>query len=258
MEFIDTHAHLYLEQFANDVDEVLARAKGEGVSRIILPNIDKASMPALLALTERHPDLCIPLPGLHPTHVTTDYEEEVQAVSDALASQRYMGVGEIGIDLYWDKTYFKEQQNVFEMQLGMALDHNLPVVIHARESFDEIFEIVSQTKYSRLTGVFHAFTGTLPQAEKIVSLGFFLGIGGVVTFKNSQLSEVVRQVDLKHLVLETDAPYLAPVPHRGKRNESAYIRIIAEHVAGIKKLSIVQVAKVTTSNAKEVFKLQTI
>ena len=255
MIFIDTHSHLYLSQFDNDIDEVINRACEAKVEKIILPNIDSKSIKPLHSICSRYPDLCIPLMGLHPTHIKEDYQDELNAVVDQLSQYKYKAVGEIGIDLYWDKTYLLQQQQAFEQQLNYALENGLPVVIHARDSFHEILEIVGETKYSDLQGIFHAFTGDIKVAEQVVDRGFLLGIGGIVTFKNSNLYDVIASIDLCHLVLETDSPYLAPVPYRGKRNESSYIPIIAEYLAQIKKTGIDEIAEITTANAQRLFRI---
>jgi TatD DNase family protein len=255
MSFIDTHAHLYLNQFDNDIDEVIKRATDVHVDTIILPNIDSASIKPLHNLAERYPDFCVPLMGLHPTHIKENYQQELTRVFSQLGQYAYKGMGEIGIDLYWDKTFLMQQQLAFEQQLDYALENDLPVVIHARDSFNEILEIVKGNRYSNLKGIFHAFTGDRNLAEEIIDLGYLLGIGGIITFKNSHLSDVIGEIDLCHLVLETDSPYLAPTPFRGKRNESSYVPIIADYLAQIKKTGIEEVAEITSANAKKLFQL---
>jgi TatD DNase family protein len=255
MQFIDTHSHLYLKEFESDINEVLDRARKEEISKIILPNIDSSSITSLHDLTNRYPDLCIPLMGLHPTNVKGNFEKELELIFNQLDKFSYKGIGEIGIDLYWDKTYKEEQMAAFKMQLNYALKKNLPVVIHARDSFREILDIVKVSEYTGLKGIFHAFTGNNLLAMEIIGLGFKLGIGGIVTFKNSGLAEVIRNINLEHLVLETDSPYLAPVPFRGKRNESSYVRLVAEKIAQVMGKSLEEVAEVTTRNAKEIFSL---
>ncbi len=255
MQLIDTHAHLYLEDFDDDLEQTIQRSINKQVDNIILPNIDSSTFQRLHRLTDRFPENCVPLMGLHPTHVKESYETELEKVLSRFDLYDYKGIGEIGIDLYWDKTFLREQIIVFERQLALAVTKNLPVVIHARDSFDEIFQSILKTQFAGLRGIFHAFTGTRGQAELVIAKGFKIGIGGIVTFKNSHLSEVVQSIDLDHIVLETDSPYLAPVPYRGKRNESSYIRIIAEKVAEIKGISIEEVAERTTKNAIELFNL---
>lgn len=254
MILTDTHTHLYSEQFKEDIDEVVQKAINLGISRFFLPNIDSGYTAALLALAKKYPDNMFPMMGLHPCSVKADYQQELTHVEKMLSEHQVVAIGEIGIDLYWDKTFFKEQQVAFRHQIRLAKANNLPFVIHCRDAFDEIFEILDEENDENMRGIFHCFTGTLEQAEKIIAYGGFkLGIGGVVTFKNAGLDKVVEQINLEHLVLETDAPYLAPVPYRGKRNESAYIIEIATKVANLKQVSLEEVAKITTSNSKTVF-----
>ncbi len=250
---IDTHAHLYLEDFMHDTQEVIQRAYSIGVKKIILPNIDSGSIKKLFELSDAYPQICFPLIGLHPTSVETDYRDELEAVEYWLGKRKVFGIGEIGIDLYWDKTRVKEQSDAFRYQLNLAKSHRLPVVIHVRESFNEVYSIVREEQDGSLRGIFHCFSGTLEEAKKITAEGFFLGIGGVITFKNSNLAEVIQQVDISHLVLETDSPYLAPVPKRGQRNESSYLPAVAKKIAEIHNCSVEQVAKVTSENAKSLF-----
>jgi TatD DNase family protein len=254
MILTDTHTHLYSEQFKDDIDEVVQKAIKLGISRFFLPNIDSGYTNALLALAKKYPDNMFPMMGLHPCSVKADYKQELERVEKMLSEHKVVAIGEIGIDLYWDKTFLKEQQAAFRHQIRLAKANNLPFVIHCRDAFDEIFEILDEENDENMRGIFHCFTGTLEQAQKIINYGGFkLGIGGVVTFKNAGLDKVVEQLDLKHLVLETDAPYLAPVPYRGKRNESAYIIEITTKIADLKQVSIEEVAKITTANSKTVF-----
>jgi TatD DNase family protein len=251
--FIDTHTHLYSEEFANDIDEVLQKAIDAGVAKFFLPNIDSSSVDGLHKLCEKYPKHCFPMMGLHPCSVKEDYLEELSIVYTLLQTKKYFAVGEIGIDLYWDKTFYAQQADAFEKQLNWALTFDLPVVIHCRNSFDEIYEVLSSFK-KLPKGIFHCFSGTEEQAHKIIgNTNFKLGIGGVLTFKNSGLDKAIANIDLKHLVLETDSPYLAPVPYRGKRNESAYIPLIAARLADLKTCSVSEVATITTANAYEVF-----
>jgi len=250
----DTHTHLYTEQLHEDIDNVIKNAIDKGVERLFLPNIDIASINNMMDLSERYPNNCFPMMGLHPTSVKDNYKEDLIIVEDWLEKHKFCAVGEIGIDLYWDKTHQKEQEEAFRFQIEIAKKHNLPFIVHCRDSFDEIFKIMDELNDDNMRGIFHCFTGDINQAKHIINYGGFkLGIGGVVTFKNSGLDKVVEQIDLAHLVLETDSPYLAPTPHRGKRNESAYLYNIAEKVADIYKLSMEEVAEVTTANSKEVF-----
>jgi TatD DNase family protein len=251
--FIDTHTHLYLEEFNADRDAMIARAVKAGVEKYFLPNIDSTSVESLHKLCEQYPTRCFPMMGLHPCSVKENYKEELAIVHDLLQKRKYIAVGEIGLDLYWDKTFFQQQVEAFETQIQWALEMNLPIVIHCRDAFNEIYEVL--VKFNTLPkGIFHCFSGTVEQAEKIIALkNFKLGIGGVVTFKNSGLDKTVEQLDLKHIVLETDAPYLTPVPYRGQRNESAYISIIARRIAEIKNCNVGHLAEVTTQNAEEIF-----
>ena len=254
MQFIDTHAHLYLEQFENDRDEMIAAAINSGVVKMFLPNIDSDTIGPMNDLCAKFPNNCFPMIGLHPSHVKENFQDELKRVKEEAATGNYIAIGEIGIDLYWDKTYLPQQQEAFAAQLQLAKDLHLPVAIHARDSFDEIFEILDQYNDSDLTGVLHCFTGSLEQAERVIDYGgFYLGIGGVATFKNGGLDQVIPFVDLDYLVLETDAPFLAPKPHRGKRNESQYIPIIADRIANLKGIKIEEVAEVTTRNAMKLF-----
>ncbi|MDT8411996.1 MAG: TatD family hydrolase [Vicingaceae bacterium] len=254
MILTDTHTHLYSEQFKEDIDEVVQKAINLGISRFFLPNIDSDYTNALLALVKKYPDNMFPMMGLHPCSVKANYQQELEQVEKMLSEHQVVAIGEIGIDLYWDKTFLKEQQTAFRHQIRLAKANNLPFVIHCRDAFDAIFEILDEENDENMRGIFHCFTGNLEQALKIINYGGFkLGIGGVVTFKNAGLDKVVEQINLEHLVLETDAPYLAPVPYRGKRNESAYIIEIATKVASLKQVSIEEVALITTKNSEEVF-----
>ncbi len=255
MTFCDTHAHLYLEEFAADRPEVIRRAAEAGVTQIYLPNIDSTSIKDLLDLASRHSDSCFPMMGLHPTSVKANYEEELDLVEKYLSDPQYKfsAIGEIGIDLYWDKTFEVQQREAFSRQLDLALNHSLPVAVHTRNSFDLAADIIESKHTTALRGIFHCFSGNLAQARRAVALGFLLGIGGVVTYKNSGLQKVVEEIPLEHLVLETDAPFLPPVPHRGERNESAYIPFIAQRIAELKSISLEEVARVTTENAVRLF-----
>jgi TatD DNase family protein len=256
MQLIDTHAHLYSEQFDTDRNEVVKRAIDSGVEKLFLPNIDEKSIESMLKLTKDFPNNCFAMMGLHPCSVLENVEHQLKHIESYFLSNNFIAVGEIGIDLYWDRTYFEQQKIAFKTQLEWAKKYKLPAIIHVRDSFDEVFEIVDEVNNEQLTGIFHCFTGTIEQAQKIINYGGFkLGIGGVVTFKNSHLPEIINQLDLSHLVLETDAPYLAPAPHRGKRNESSYIPIIAEKVAEIKQVSLKEIATITTQNALEIFQM---
>ncbi len=255
MNLTDTHTHLYLDAFETDRQQVVERSIAQGVTSMLLPNIDNGSLDALIALSDQYPGHCFPMVGLHPTSVRTDYEAELEKLFSRFEERRFIAIGEIGIDLYWDRTFFPQQQSAFRIQLEFALKTGLPVVIHSRDSFDAIMSILVDYKNSGLSGVFHCFTGTLEEAQRAVDAGFKLGIGGVVTFKNSGLDKVVKEIELKHLLLETDSPFLAPLPFRGKRNESAYINLIANKLSEIKQLTKEEVARATTQNAIDLFNL---
>ncbi|MBN1339768.1 MAG: TatD family hydrolase [Bacteroidales bacterium] len=252
---VDTHAHLYSGEFDSDREAVVENAIENGIKTILLPNIDSKSVKPMLDLCRRFPRTCFPMIGLHPTSVKEDYREELMETGSWLDRERFSAIGETGIDLYWDKTFQKEQEFAFRHQIRLAIDYKLPLVIHSREAHEVIINIVREFVSEGLTGVFHCFSGTHKQAQEITSMGFRLGIGGVVTYKKSGLDSVIEQTDLKHILLETDSPYLAPVPFRGRRNESAYLRHIAEKIAGIKKVSVEEVSLITTANAMEMFKL---
>ncbi|MBK6362440.1 MAG: TatD family hydrolase [Saprospiraceae bacterium] len=251
--FTDTHAHVYVEEFGNDLSEVLKRAGEAGVDHIFMPNIDSGSIPALHKV-EADYTFCTAMMGLHPCHVGENFNEELKIVKEWLFGRRYAAVGEIGIDLYWDKTFVHEQEMAFRQQTEWALELNLPIVIHSRESLDMTISIVSEYVAKGISGVFHCFTGTREQAFKIVDMGFFLGIGGVVTYKNSHLGEVLEDIPMKNIVLETDSPYLPPVPYRGKRNEPSFIIEVAKKLSLIKKMEISEIGSITTNNAKNLFR----
>jgi TatD DNase family protein len=254
MQLTDTHTHLYLPDFSDDIDKVIGRAIDGGVTKMLLPNIDSKTIKAMNSLAARYKDNIYQMMAVHPGSIREDFEQELKIVEDELARGCYVAVGETGIDLYWEKKYIKEQMLAFERQIRLAIEFNLPVVIHARNSFAEIFTSLDKFKNSGLRGVFHAFTGNIDQARHIIdNFNFKLGIGGIVTFKNSGLDRVVSEIDIEHIVLETDSPFLAPVPFRGKRNESGYLVYIAGKVAEIKSLGQLKVAEVTTRNAEDIF-----
>jgi TatD DNase family protein len=252
---IDSHSHIYSEEFNNDRDKVIQRAFDVGVKKIILPNIDSSSIESMLKLSDNYPESCFPLIGLHPTSVNETYKKELEIIESWLEKTKFYGIGEIGIDLYWDKTFLKEQEDVFRYQIKLAKNLKLPIVIHVRNSFNEVFSILKKELDGNLTGIFHCFSGDITEAQKIIGLGFKLGIGGVVTYKNSTLPQILKQVDIHHLVLETDTPYLAPVPFRGKRNESSYIIYIAQKVAEIYNIGVEDVAEITSRNVLYLFKI---
>jgi len=256
MNWIDTHAHLYSEQFQEDQDEMMQRSFRDSVDTILLPNIDKDSIQPLLDLVKKYPNNCYPMMGLHPGAVGADWAEQLALMKPYFTSHAMVAVGEIGMDLYWDKTYIEEQVLAFREQINWAKELQLPIVIHARDAFDEIFEILDETMDDKLTGVFHCFTGNLDQANKILTYpNFYMGIGGVVTYKKAALDEVLVHVPLDKLMMETDAPYLPPVPYRGKRNESAFLVHSAQKLSDIHNVSLSDLAEITSLNAKKLFHL---
>jgi TatD DNase family protein len=256
MFLIDTHTHLFSEAFDEDRTEIVERALDAGINTLLLPNIDTESIGPMHDLCQRYPNNCFPMMGLHPGSVKEDWEQQLDVIREWLFSEKYVAVGEIGMDLYWDKTFQKEQEEAFRRQITWAKELNLPIVIHARDAFDEIFEVVDDLHDDSLSGVFHCFTGSLEQAMKIKEYGTFkIGVGGVLTFKKSGLDEVVKEIPLDLLVLETDAPYLAPSPHRGKRNESSYLALVADKLAEVKRMRTEEIAEITTKNARELFNL---
>ena len=252
-ELIDTHAHLYLKAFNNDLNEMIGRAVGRRIERIFLPNLDSTTIEEMNRLCERYTGICFPMIGLHPTSVKENYREELKIIEAELKKDKYIAIGETGIDLYWDKTFQEEQRTAFRTQLEWAKQYDLPVVIHARESFGEIFEMMDEEYTPDLKGVFHSFTGSTEQARKILSYGFYIGINGIVTFKNSGLDKIVNDIPQEKLLLETDAPFLAPTPHRGKRNESVYVLEVLKKIAEIKALEPENLANITTKNALTLF-----
>lgn len=249
----DTHTHLYSEEFEQDQHDMMQRAINAGVSRFFIPAIDSTCTEAMYELEKNYPENVFLMMGLHPTYVKDNYEDELQHVAQELAKRKFYAVGEIGIDLYWDKTHLAQQQDAFRRQIKLAKEYKLPIVIHCREAFDEIFEILEEEKSADLFGIFHCFSGTYEQALQAISYNMKLGIGGVVTFKNGKIDQFLNQIDLEHIVLETDAPYLAPVPYRGKRNESSYIVSVAEKLAQIYGLTVAEIATQTTANSIAVF-----
>lgn len=253
--FTDTHTHLYSEEFDLDRSEMMQRAIDNGVSRFFIPAIDSTCTKAMYDLERNYPDNVFLMMGLHPTYVKDNYKEELQHVENELAKRKFIAIGEIGIDLYWDKTHLAEQQFAFRKQIQLAKQYKLPIVIHCREAFDEIFEILEEEKSPELFGIFHCFTGTYEQALQAISYNMKLGIGGVVTFKNGKIDQFLNQIDLKHIVLETDSPYLAPIPYRGKRNESSYLVNVADKLAQIYGVSINEIATITTHNSVEIFSI---
>jgi TatD DNase family protein len=255
MIITDTHTHLYIDSFDEDRDEVMQRALDAGVTRFFVPAIDSEFTNSMLELEKTYPEHIYLMTGLHPTHVKDNYRDELDHVKSTLESRDFVAIGEIGIDLYWDKSTLAIQQEAFRYQIKLAKKHQLPIVIHSRESFNEIFEILEEEKGEDLFGIFHCFTGTLEQARKAIGLNMKLGIGGVVTFKNGKIDKFLGEIDLKHIVLETDSPYLAPTPYRGKRNESSYVLRVLEKLSEIYNRPIEEIAEITTKNSKDVFKV---
>jgi TatD DNase family protein len=252
---VDTHSHLYSEEFRSDIAEVLRRAESEGVEKIYLPAIDSNSANSMFELEKMYPGRCLAMMGLHPCYVKENYLEELEFVKGWLQTRRFAAVGEIGLDYYWDRNFDSQQMDAFSFQVDLALQFDLPVVIHSRDSMDASIKLIEGKQDGKLRGIFHCFSGTYEQAVQIIDLGFLLGIGGVLTYKKSGLSEVVEKLPMEALVLETDAPYLTPVPFRGKRNESSYIRYVAARLAEIKRLPEEDVARITTANAERLFKI---
>ena len=253
---IDTHSHIYSEEFDADRVEVIANAQAVGVEHVILSNVDSSTLEPMRQLTQAYPDFCSMAVGLHPTSVTADYQAELECVESELKRGGYVAIGEIGIDLYWDETFNQEQIVVFEQQLQWAVEYKLPVIIHTRKAFAEVFASLSKFRGADLRGVFHCFGGGIEEARKAVSLGFLLGIGGVVTYKNSHLSEILREIGIDYLLLETDAPYLSPVPYRGKRNEPQFMIKTAQTLSMVFQLSVEKIDEITTKNAKKLFNIR--
>ena len=252
--YIDTHSHIYEEEFREDREAVVQRAREAGVNYIVLPDIDSESRNRMLDLAARHPEMLFPLAGLHPTSVYENYKTELAQVEKALGNHTFYGIGECGIDLYWDKSYYREQIKAFEHQLGIAKETGLPVIIHSRDSLEVIFEVLKKHPYTR--GILHCFPGNAAEARQAIDMGYLLGIGGVVTFKKSQMADTLREIGPANIVLETDSPYLTPVPFRGKRNESSYIQLIAQKIAELTGLETKKIEEITTQNALNLFNLQ--
>ena len=253
MKFVDSHCHLYLEEFDADRAETLARSKDAGVEKLILPNVDTYSLTALLNCLKLDSQALFSAMGIHPCSIKENFKSELLKIEAAVSLYQPIAIGEIGMDLYWDKTFFEEQKQAFETQISWAISLNIPVIIHNRDAFEETFKIVR--KYPKLRGVFHAFSGNVEQAKQVVDAGFYLGIGGVVTFKNGGVDKILKDVPLQNIVLETDAPYLTPVPFRGKRNEPAYIPLISEKMASIYERSILDIADITWKNSHDLFSI---
>lgn len=250
----DTHAHIYSEEFSSDRADMLARCQDAGVEKIYMPNVDHTSIDGMLEVESRNVGRCVAMMGLHPCSVKADFERELYQVEQWLSKRSFAAVGEIGTDLYWDKTFWEQQKEAFNIQAGWALKFKLPVVLHCRESINETIDLLRPFASEGLTGIFHCFSGTLEQAREITAMGFNLGIGGVATFKNGGLDKVIPSVQLENIVLETDSPYLAPVPYRGKRNEPSYLALIAQRVADLREIPLARLGEATTANAKRIFK----
>ena len=253
MIFTDTHNHLYSSQFQEDRNEMMQRSINAGVSRLFVPSIDSSYTQKMYDLESQFPDTVFLMMGLHPTYVKENYLNELAHVETELEKRKFYAVGEIGMDLYWDKTFLKEQQHAFQYQIQLAKKYKLGINIHCRDAFNETFEVLESEKATDLFGIFHCFTGDLNQAQRAISLGMKLGIGGVATFKNGKIDQFLNEIDLQHIVLETDSPYLAPLPHRGKRNESSYITLVAQKLSEIYNLPIEEIARITTENSISVF-----
>ena len=258
MKLIDTHCHLYLPEFDSDRNDVIHRAQESHVDKFFLPNIDSSSVNSMLLLSAANSGICYPMMGLHPGSVKDDWLREITIIEKYLFNTtglKFYGIGETGLDGYWDKSYVHKQKENFQRHIGWAKELHLPIIIHSREATEECIALIKENKDENLTGIFHCFTGTIEQAHEIADMDFYLGIGGVVTFKNAGLDKVLEQIDLEHIVLETDSPYLAPVPYRGKRNETSYLKLIVSKIAVIKNLPLEEVASITTRNAMRVFQL---
>ncbi|MDJ1470137.1 TatD family hydrolase [Xanthocytophaga flava] len=253
MQFVDTHAHIYGDQFNNDREVMLKRTFSAGVTKIFMPNVDSTSIEGMLALEDQYPDHCFSMMGVHPCSIETDFERELKIAEDWLAKRKFVAIGEIGLDYYWSMEFVEQQKEALKIQVSWAKKYDLPIVIHCRDSFRDTVAVLAETGITGLKGIFHCFSGSIEDAQIAIDMGFKLGIGGVSTFKNGGLDKVIPFVELKHLVLETDSPYLAPVPYRGKRNETSYIPLIAQRVADLKGISVATVAEVTTQNALSLF-----
>lgn len=255
MQLVDTHTHIYLPEFDSDRDEAVKRAVGNGVVKLLMPNIDISSFEAMQDASERYKGICYPMLGLHPTSVKEDYLEQLDNLEKLFVENEFVAIGEIGIDLYWDKTHLSEQTRAMKRQVEFAIRYDLPVVIHSRDSFPEVFSVLDEFRGEKLKGVLHAFSGTVNDAQKAIEMGFMLGIGGPLTFRNSKLELIIRETGIEHVLLETDSPYLAPVPHRGKRNESSYLRIVNQKLSGICGISEEESAGITYENSCRLFKI---
>jgi TatD DNase family protein len=255
MSLIDTHSHIYLSEFDNDRKAMLERAEKEAIVKILMPAIDSNTHPQMLEAERNFPNQCLSMIGLHPCSVKEDYKDELQIVQKFLQQRKFIAIGETGLDFYWDLTFKEQQFEAFQLQIEWALEYDLPIIIHSRNSTDECIEMIKRNQDGKLKGVFHCFSGTVEQGHQIIDLGFYLGIGGVLTFKNSGLDAVMEKLQLENVILETDAPYLAPVPFRGKRNECSYLKYVAQKLAEVKQMQFEEIARITTSNAEKLFGL---
>jgi TatD DNase family protein len=253
MVFTDTHTHLFSDELKPELDQLLGTAIDAGIERYFMPNIDSSSIEALFDVENKYPGKCFPMMGLHPCSVKENWRDELNIVEQWLSKRKFAAVGEMGIDLYWDKTFIDEQKIVFTRQVEMANEYKLPIVIHTRDSFEVAYELLQRTTKLEPCGIFHCFTGNAEQAKRVIDMGFYLGIGGVVTFKNGGIDKVLPEISMDNIVLETDSPYLAPVPFRGKRNDPVYLIKVAEKIAAIKEISVMEVANITTQNSKKIF-----
>ena len=251
--FTDSHIHLYLKEFDDDRNLLIKNAIDNNITKFLLPNIDNSTLPQLLNLHKQNPNLFFPMIGLHPCSVTKNYKHDLDLLYESINLYPFIGVGEVGIDLYWEQKFIQEQKEAFKLQINWAKKHHLPLIIHCRNSFNEVYDILKSEKSDNLYGVFHCFSGTLEEAQKIIDLGFYLGIGGIITFKNSQLPNVIEQINLKHLVVETDAPFLTPHPMRGKRNEPRFLTLIIDKIAKIKNTTSNIVGEITNQNIDDIF-----
>jgi len=255
MQLIDTHCHIYTREFDSDRDNMIGRATEAGVGQMLMPAIDSDEHENMLRLQEQYPGICLAMMGVHPCSIKEDFKKELEIAKTWFQKQSFIAVGEIGLDFHWDLTFKEQQYQAFHEQIGWALQYDIPIVIHSREATDECIAVVKEHQKGKLKGVFHCFGGTLEQARQIMDLGFYLGIGGVLTFKKSGLDAVMKELDLSKVILETDAPYLAPVPFRGKRNECSYIKYVAQKLADIKEMDVDEVAAITSANATNLFAL---
>lgn len=253
MDLIDTHAHVFLSEFSDDLHEIISRSKNAGIKKIYMPNIDSTTLESMMEVSARYDDICHPMIGLHPCSVNENFEKELEWITSYIGKYKFYGIGETGTDLYWDKSFFRQQEIALEFQVNMAIQYNLPLILHSRNSMNETIQIIKKHAGPGLKGIFHCFSGTLKQAKEIIEMNFMLGIGGIITFKNSDLPEIIREIDLQHIVLETDSPYLSPAPERGKRNDPSKLIYINRKLAEIKSIPVSESAGITSDNALTMF-----